>query len=80
MALKTIHKTKLGNLSRRKEQCILTIKNRTICSHGNDTFNPCGRVPLALRAVSGYYKGSDEGLPRVLLRGWKNGHNIKTQG
>lgn len=55
--------------------------NRTICFHGNDTFNPCGRVPLALPAVSGYYKGSDEGLPRVLSRVRKNGgHNIKTQG
>lgn len=45
--------------------------NRTICSHGNDTFNPCGRVPLALPALSGYYKGSDEGLPRALLRVWQ---------
>lgn len=57
------------------------MKYRTICSCGKDTFSPRGRAPLALTAVCGYCKGSDEEFPRVLSRVWKNGgHNPKTQG
>lgn len=72
MALEAIHKTRHNSLPRRKEQCVVTIKHRTGSSHSNNAFSPCGQVPLALiRAGSGYHIGSDEGLPRGLLIGWK---------